>query len=76
VVLKYCSLVLKVRKEKGLIEERDEFDMMDGNQKTLADRLGTSPEDIERKMNAKRKGMYCHMIGVNSILGLDWNQIY
>lgn len=30
--------------------------MMDGNQKTLADRLGTSPEDIEKKMNAKRKG--------------------
>jgi hypothetical protein len=49
---------LKARKEKGLIEERDEFDMMDGNQKTLADRLGTSPEEIDRKMNAKRKGMY------------------
>jgi hypothetical protein len=46
-----------VKKEKLLVEERDEFDMMDGNQKTLADRLGTSPEDIERKMNAKRKGM-------------------
>lgn len=39
------------------MEEKDEFDMMDGNQKTLADRLGTSPEDIEKKMNAKRKGM-------------------
>ncbi|PNF31624.1 DNA topoisomerase 2 [Cryptotermes secundus] len=45
----------RARKEKLLIEEKDEFDMMDGNQKTLADRLGTSPEDIEKKMNAKRK---------------------
>jgi hypothetical protein len=63
-VLIYCFPVLKVKKEKGLNEERDEFDMMDGNQKTLSDRLGTSPEDIERKMNAKRKGMYCLIIGM------------
>jgi hypothetical protein len=54
----YCTRVLKVKKEKGLTEERDEFDMMEGNCKTLVDRLGTSPEDIERKMNEKRKGMY------------------
>jgi len=32
--------------------------MMVGNEKTLADRLGTSPDDIEKKLNAKRKGMY------------------
>jgi hypothetical protein len=53
-----CPLILKVKKEKGLIEEKDEFDMMEGNQKTLADRLGISPEDIEKKMNEKRRGMY------------------
>ena len=52
------SLVLKVRKEKGLTEEKDEFSMMVGNHKSLADRLGTSPDDIEKKLNAKRKGMY------------------
>jgi len=46
-----------VRKEKGLIEDKDEFSMMVGNEKTLADRLGTSPDDIEKKLNAKRKGM-------------------
>jgi hypothetical protein len=59
---------LKARKEKGLVEERDEFDMMDGNQKTLADHLGTSPEDIERKMNAKRKGMYIAVWAVKLLL--------
>ncbi|XP_021916597.1 DNA topoisomerase 2-like isoform X2 [Zootermopsis nevadensis] len=45
----------RVKKEKLLSEEKDEFDMMEGNQKTLADRLGTSPEDIEKKLNEKRK---------------------
>jgi hypothetical protein len=66
--LTYCSPVLKAKKDKGLIEERDEFDMMDGNQKTLADRLGTSPEDIERKMNAKRKGMCVAVWAVELLL--------
>lgn len=47
-----------MRKEKGLVEDKDEFSMMVGNEKTLADRLGTSPDDIEKKLNAKRKGMY------------------
>lgn len=47
----------RVRKEKGLIEDKDEFSMMVGNEKTLADRLGTSPDDIEKKLNAKRKDM-------------------
>jgi len=47
-----------VRKEKALIEDKDEFSMMVGNEKTLADRLGTSPDDIEKKLNAKRKGTY------------------
>lgn len=49
---------MKARKEKGLIEDKDEFSMMVGNEKTLADRLGTSPDDIEKKLNAKRKGTY------------------
>jgi len=49
---------VKVRKEKGLIEDKDEFSLMVGNEKTLADRLGTSPDDIEKKLNAKRKGVY------------------
>jgi DNA topoisomerase-2 len=47
----------RARKEKGLIEDKDEFSMMVGNEKTLADRLGTSPDDIEKKLNAKRKDM-------------------
>jgi hypothetical protein len=52
------SLVLQVRKEKVLSEDKDEFSLMVGNEKSLADRLGTSPDDIEKKLNAKRKGVY------------------
>jgi hypothetical protein len=66
----YCLPILKVKKEKGLSEEKDEFDMMEGNQKTLADRLGVSPEDIEKKMNEKRKGMYVTVCIVKNIFFL------
>jgi hypothetical protein len=58
---------LKVRKEKALIEDKDEFSMMVGNEKTLADRLGTSPDDIEKKLNAKRKGMYVIVRAIKSL---------
>jgi hypothetical protein len=51
------SFVLEVRREKGLTEDKDQFSMMAGNDKSLADRLGASPDDIEKKLNAKRKGM-------------------
>jgi DNA-binding transcriptional regulator YdaS (Cro superfamily) len=51
------DIVLQVRKEKVLTEDKDEFSLMVGNEKSLADRLGTSPDDIEKKLNAKRKGM-------------------
>lgn len=47
--------VKRARKEKLSNEEKDEFDLLEGNRKTLTDRLGTSPEDIEKKLNAKRK---------------------
>lgn len=56
-----------MRKEKGLVEDKDEFSMMVGNEKTLADRLGTSPDDIEKKLNAKRKGMYVMLRAVKSL---------
>jgi hypothetical protein len=61
------SLVLKVRKEKGLIEEKDEFNMMVRNDKSLADRLGTSPDAIEKKLNAKRKGMYVTIRAIKNL---------
>lgn len=56
-----------MRKEKGLIEDKDEFSMMVGNEKTLADRLGTSPDDIEKKLNAKRKGTYVTVRAVRNL---------
>jgi hypothetical protein len=68
VVWTNCSPVLKVKREKELIEERDEFDMMEGNRKTLAERLGTSPEDIEKKMRAKQKGTYITVGVVKSLV--------
>lgn len=61
---------MKVKKDKGLSEEKDEFDLMDGNQKSLVDRLGTSPEDIEKKMNAKRKGMYVTVGTIKNLIFL------
>jgi hypothetical protein len=61
------SLVLQVRKEKVLTEDKDEFSLMVGNEKSLADRLGTSPDDIEKKLNAKRKGMYVTVRAIKNI---------
>jgi len=62
---------LKVRKEKGLIEDKDEFSMMVGNEKTLADRLGTSPDDIEKKLNAKRKGTYVTVKAIRDLSSVN-----
>ncbi|KAJ8686672.1 hypothetical protein QAD02_022466 [Eretmocerus hayati] len=46
----------KVKKEKG-VEDKDEFDaLVEGNAKSLDDRLGSSPEKLEKK-GKKGKGM-------------------
>ncbi|XP_014218096.1 DNA topoisomerase 2 isoform X3 [Copidosoma floridanum] len=40
----------KVKKEKGVVEEKDEFDaLIEGNAKTLDDRVGSSPDKQEKK---------------------------
>jgi hypothetical protein len=66
------SPVLKVRKEKGLIEEKDEFNMMVANDRSLAGRLGTSPDAIEKKLNAKRKGMYVTVRAIKNLCFCLW----
>ena len=53
-----------MKKEKLDADEKDEFDLMDKNQRSLTDQIGTSPDDIEKKLNAKRKGNIIYNSGI------------
>lgn len=50
-----CLLYINVQRKKDELDDKDEFDVLaEEGQKTLADRLGTSPEMIEKKSKVKR----------------------
>lgn len=49
------NISYQAKKEQVSLEEKDEFDtLVDSNTKSLDDRLGNSPEKIEKKVAAKK----------------------
>lgn len=51
-----CKFVQQIKKE---VEEKDEFDaLLESNVKPLDDRLGNSPEKLEKKIASKKGTVY------------------
>lgn len=52
----YINKINFQKKVKEEIEEKDEFDEMANDQKSLTEKLGNSPDLINKKLKAAKKG--------------------